>query len=85
MLFLTNLPLEKSSKLSKTLEIVHMLKLLMKSKTIYSFEHQKLANDISNKLGKKVRIKVSKNGKGKIEIPFNTKQDLYELISKFGL
>ena len=54
-------------------------------KTIYSFEHQKLANELCKKLEKKVRIKVSKNGKGKIEIPFNTKQDLYELISKFGL
>lgn len=54
-------------------------------KTIYSFEHQKLANELSIKLEKKVKIKVSKNGKGKIEIPFNTKQDLYELISKFGL
>lgn len=54
-------------------------------KTIYSFEHQKLANELSNKLEKKVKLKVSKNGKGIIEIPFNTKKDLYQLISKFGL
>tara|TARA_B100000963_G_scaffold83739_1_gene71363 strand:+ start:5427 stop:6323 length:897 start_codon:yes stop_codon:yes gene_type:complete len=56
-----------------------------KKKTIYSFEHQKLANELSNKLEKKVKLKVSKNGKGIIEIPFDTKQDLYQLISKFGL
>lgn len=61
------------------------VKATKKKKTIYSFEHQKLANELSNKLEKKVKLKVAKNGKGIIEIPFNTKKDLYQLISKFGL
>lgn len=54
-------------------------------KTIYSFEHQKISNELSNKLEKKVKLKILKSGKGKIEIPFNSNQDLYQLISKFGL
>ena len=56
-----------------------------RSKTLPSFEHQKLANDISNKIGKEVKLKVSKSGKGKIEIPFNSNDDLYQIISQLGL
>ena len=56
-----------------------------RSKTLPSFEHQKLANDLTNKLGKDVKLKVSKNGKGKIEIPFNSNDDLHNLISQLGL
>ncbi|HAE05338.1 MAG TPA: hypothetical protein DCG18_00960, partial [Richelia sp.] len=41
-------------------------------KTIYSFEHQKISNELSNKLEKKVKLKILKSGKGKIEIPFNS-------------
>jgi len=54
-------------------------------KTLPSFEHQKLANDISNKIGKDVKLKVSKSGKGKIEIPFNSNDDLHQIISQLGL
>lgn len=55
-----------------------------RSKTLPSFEHQKLANDISNKIGKDVKLKVSKSGKGKIEIPFNSNDDLHQIISQLG-
>ncbi len=56
-----------------------------RSKTLPSFEHQKLANDFSNKIGKDVKLKVSKSGKGKIEIPFNSNDDLHQIISQLGL
>ena len=56
-----------------------------RSKTLLSFEHQKLANDISNKIGKDVKLKVSKSGKGKIEIPFNSNDDLHQIISQLAL
>ena len=56
-----------------------------RSKTLPSFEHQKLANDISNKIGKDVKLKLSKSGKGKIEIPFNSNDDLHQIISQLGL
>ena len=56
-----------------------------KTKTLLSFEHQKLANDISNKIGKEVKLKVSKSGKGKIEIPFNSNEDLQLILSQLDL
>ena len=56
-----------------------------RSKKLPSFEYQKLANDISNKIGKNVKLKVSKSGKGKIEIPFNSNDDLHQIISQLGL
>ena len=57
----------------------------VRGKTLPSFEHQKLANDISNKFGKEVKLKISKSGKGKIEIPFNSNDDLHQIISQLGL
>lgn len=56
-----------------------------RSKMLLGFEHQKLANDISYKIGKDVKLKVSKSGKGKIEIPFNSNEDLHQIISQLGL
>jgi ParB family chromosome partitioning protein len=56
-----------------------------RSKTLPSFEHQKLANDLTNKLGTDVKLKFSKSGKVKIEIPFTSNDDLYNLISQLGL
>ena len=56
-----------------------------RTKSLPSFEHQKLANDLTNKLAKDVQLKVNKAGKGKIEIRFNSSDDLNEIISLFGL
>ena len=67
------------------MEIAHTLKHLEIEATLPSFEHQKLANDISNKFGKDVKLKVSKSGKGKIEIPFNSNDDLHQIISQLAL
>ena len=55
-----------------------------RSKTLPSFEHQKLANDISNKFGKRCQIK-SILWKRKIEIFFNSNDDLHQIISQLGL
>ncbi|MAZ54672.1 MAG: chromosome partitioning protein ParB [Flavobacteriales bacterium] len=54
-------------------------------KTFLSFEHQKLANDISYKIGKDVKLKVSKSGKGRIEIPFDSNEDLHLILSQLDL
>lgn len=56
-----------------------------RTKTLPSFEHQKLANDISLQLGRKVKLKVNKCGKGKLEIPFKTEKELQTIIKHFGL
>ena len=54
-------------------------------KTLPSFEDQKLANDISHKIGSEVKLKVNKSGKGKLEIPFKTEKELLAIIKHFGL
>ena len=56
-----------------------------RTKTLISFEFQKLSNQLSHKLDKDVRFKISKSGKGKIEILFNNNEDLQDLINKLDL
>ena len=56
-----------------------------RSKSLLSFEHQRLTNDISNKFEKEVKLKISKSGKGKIEIYFNSNDELNNIITKLGL
>ena len=50
-----------------------------------SFEHQKLANDISHQLGNEVKLKVNKSGKGKLEITFKNEKELQAIIKYFIL
>ena len=54
-----------------------------KIKNLPSFEHQKLANDLSFQLRSEVKIKVNKSGKGKLEIPFKTEEELQAIIKHF--
>jgi len=56
-----------------------------RSKSLLSFEHQRLTNDIINKFEKEVKLKISKSGKGKIEIYFNSNDELNNIITKLGL
>lgn len=57
----------------------------VRNKTLPSFEYQKLANDLSHKLGNEVKLKVLKSGKGKVEIPFKSEEELQAIIQHFGL
>ncbi len=45
-----------------------------------SFEYQKLQNDLSSKFATKVKLKVKDNGKGAIEIPFVSNDDLSRIL-----
>jgi ParB family transcriptional regulator, chromosome partitioning protein len=56
-----------------------------RSKTLPSFEHQKLSNDLTHRLGSEVKLKVLKSGKGKLEIPFQSDEELQTIIKHFGL
>ena len=53
--------------------------------TIPSFEHQKISNDLKKVTGKPVTLKVSKSGKGKLEISFSNDDELSEIIKYFGI
>ena len=53
-----------------------------KTTSIPRFEHQKIANDLSNSLNKEVKLKVQKTGKGRVEILFHSKEEMDELIDQ---
>lgn len=53
--------------------------------SIPSFEHQKISNDLKKVTGKVVNLKVSKSGKGKLEISFSNDEELSEIIKYFGI
>jgi ParB family chromosome partitioning protein len=50
-----------------------------------SFEQQKLKEDLSDMFGNQVIIKKDSAGKGKLEIPFNSDEDLNRLAGFFNL
>lgn len=56
-----------------------------KKNSIPSFEHQKISNDLKKVTGKAVNLKVSKSGKGKLEISFSNDDELSEIIKYFGI
>ena len=41
---------------------------------------QKIEAELSDFLNQKIKLKISKNGKGKIEIPFDSENKLNEII-----
>jgi ParB family chromosome partitioning protein len=45
-----------------------------------SFEYQKLQRDLASKFATKVKLKVGENGKGAIEIPFVSNDDLSRIL-----
>ncbi|WP_199140240.1 ParB/RepB/Spo0J family partition protein [Pedobacter sp. ASV12] len=45
-----------------------------------SFEYQKLQTDLASKFATKVKLKVNENGKGAIEIPFVSNDDLNRIL-----
>jgi ParB family transcriptional regulator, chromosome partitioning protein len=50
-----------------------------------SFEQQKLKEDLSDMFGNKISIKKDALGKGKLEIPFNSEEDLNRIAGFFNL
>jgi ParB family chromosome partitioning protein len=58
---------------------------LFATKTILPFEFQKMQSDIRLKFGKKAALKRSEEGRGKIEIPFATDDDLQRLVDLLEL
>jgi ParB family chromosome partitioning protein len=56
-----------------------------KATAALSFQHQKLRDDLISRLDTKVKISKKEDGSGKLEIPFNSEDDLdrlFELLDK---
>ncbi|WP_293789021.1 ParB/RepB/Spo0J family partition protein [uncultured Pedobacter sp.] len=85
-LFIHQEILEKGLSVRKVEELVRNLqhiplKASEKSKEkAVSFQYQKLQDDLASKFATRVKLKVSQNGKGAIEIPFMSDEDLNRIL-----
>jgi ParB family chromosome partitioning protein len=84
-LFIHNEIIEKGLSVRKVEELVRSINSLelkpkVKVPAETSFEYQKLQRDLASKFATKVKLKVSDNGKGAIEIPFVSKDDLSRIL-----
>ncbi|MGO4877825.1 ParB/RepB/Spo0J family partition protein [Pedobacter psychrotolerans] len=85
-LFIHQEILEKGLSVRKVEELVRNLqhaplKAEEKQKTRgASFQYQKLQDDLASKFATRVKLKVSQNGKGAIEIPFMSDDDLNRIL-----
>ena len=83
-LFIHQEILEKGLSVRKVEELVRgihhvQVKAPVKQEAV-SFEYQKLQNDLASKFATKVKLKVKDNGKGAIEIPFVSNDDLNRIL-----
>ena len=83
-LFIHQEILDKGLSVRKVEDLVRSINHLeLKPKTvsaINSFEYQKLQTDLATKFATKVKLKVKDNGKGSIEIPFVSANDLNRIL-----
>jgi ParB family transcriptional regulator, chromosome partitioning protein len=85
-LFIHQEILEKGLSVRKVEELVRNLQHVplkgsekSKEKAV-SFQYQKLQDDLASKFATRVKLKVSQNGKGAIEIPFMSDDDLNRIL-----
>lgn len=84
-LFIHNEIIDKGLSVRKVEELVRNLSSLPVSKPAkkaapISFEYQKLQRELTSKFSTRVKLKVSENGKGAIEIPFGSEDDLSRIL-----
>ena len=84
-LFLHNEIIEKGLSVRKVEELVRNLGNLVDTKPAkraapISFEYQKLQRELASKFSTRVKLKVTENGKGAIEIPFGSEDDLSRIL-----
>jgi len=83
-LFIHQEILDKDLSVRKVEELVrsiHHVQIKPKPNPVgVSFEYQKLQNDLASKFATKVKLKVNENGKGAIEIPFVSNDDLNRIL-----
>ncbi len=83
-LFIHQEILDKGLSVRKVEELVrgiHHVQVKPKSNPVgVSFEYQKLQKDLASKFATKVKLKINDNGKGAIEIPFVSNDDLNRIL-----
>jgi ParB family chromosome partitioning protein len=85
-LFIHQEIIDKGLSVRKVEELVRSINSLqMKPKSVrqpvgVSFEYQKLQKDLASRFATKVKLKVGENGKGAIEIPFVSDDDLSRIL-----
>ena len=57
----------------------------VKKKAILTFDEQKVQADLRLKFGKNIQLKSSTDGKGKIEIPYSSAEELDSLLELWGI
>ncbi len=78
--------LDKNLSVRKVEEIVRNLQHIplpageKQKERAVSFQYQKLQDDLASKFATRVKLKVSQNGKGAIEIPFMSDDDLNRIL-----
>ena len=85
-LFIHKQILEKDLSVRKVEELVRLAKpgdnsnLKKERSSGTSFQYQKIEDDLSSKFATRVKMKVQNNGKGSIEIPFMSDDDLTRIL-----
>ncbi|MFC3562277.1 ParB/RepB/Spo0J family partition protein [Pedobacter jamesrossensis] len=84
-LFIHQEILEKGLSVRKVEELVRNLqhqplKIEKPKEKVASFQYQKLQDDLASKFATRVKLKVAQNGKGAIEIPFVSDDDLNRIL-----
>ncbi|TCC98003.1 ParB/RepB/Spo0J family partition protein [Pedobacter psychroterrae] len=84
-LFIHNEIIEKGLSVRKVEELVRNINTVevkpkAKQPAGTRFEHQKLQRDLAAKFATRVKLKVGENGKGAIEIPFVSEDDLNRIL-----
>jgi ParB family chromosome partitioning protein len=74
------LSVRKVEELVRSINSIQLKPVKSKQPAGVSFEYQKLQRDLASKFATKVKLKVGENGKGAIEIPFVSEEDLSRIL-----
>jgi ParB family chromosome partitioning protein len=73
------LSVRKTEELVREIQNTGVKKNCAKAEPV-SFEYRKIQDDLASKFATKVTLKVQQNGKGAIEIPFVSQDDLSRIL-----
>lgn len=74
------LSVRKVEEMVRDLQKLNLKKSSNAKAPVMSFQYQKLQDDLGSKFGTKVKLKVQGKGKGSIEIPFLSEDDLSRIL-----